>query len=189
MTAQLNCTVSRVHAVSLSQKANVFKLILNWSHLLIITTSLSHTCTIASSWWTGDLSSFFKLGHRFTAPQPPPVFHHKVSEGSCSTCLYMKPWDVNKSTPLYSFACAYVFILCAVFSFLMFFSSFPFFLFLAQKKKKLISVLFCSHGFTLSKKKKREFNASVLEDLACFSACHWTDERQHNYTLFPTELR
>lgn len=155
MTAQLNCTVSRVHAVSLSQKANVFKLILNGSHLLIITTSLSYICTIASSWWTGDLSSSFKIGHRFTAPQPPPVFHHKVSEGFCSTCLYMKPWDVNKSTPLYSFACAYVFILCAVFSFLMFFFSFPFFLFLAQKKKKLISVLFVLMVSCSQKKKKK----------------------------------
>lgn len=49
---------------------------------------------------------------------------------------------MNKSTFLYSFACAYVFILCAVFSFVMFFSTFSFFLFLAQKKKKLISVPF-----------------------------------------------
>lgn len=154
MMAQLNCTVSRVHAVSLSQKANVFKLILNWSHLLIITTSLSYICTIASSWWTGDLSSSFKIGHRFTAPQPPPVFHHKVSEGSCSTCLYMKPWDVNKSTPLYSFACAYVFILCAVFSFLIFFF-FSLFSFFGTKEKEAYICSFCSHGFMLSEKKKK----------------------------------
>lgn len=56
------------------------------------------------------------------------------------------------------------------FCFLFFFSPFYFFLFLAQKKK-LTSVLFVLM-VSCTQQKNPEFNASVLKDFACFSACH-----------------
>lgn len=69
--------------------------------------------------------------------------------------------------------CVCVFLLCMVFG---------------TKEEAQVSST-CSHGLMNWILKKAEFNTSMLEVLACLSACHLTNEGQQDNQNFPRKLR